>query len=220
MTRRIAQSAGKPVAVLVVVLSVFIDVLSRVRADAGVQQRGNSRQCPEHDASDESPVRERTLRVAQRNGSRFDPNRLGSGGGQHLGRTGLARPKPLRRDGNGPGHSHAADAQDHAARACLKDRFQLSVRNGDKDKPAYAIQAKRNPQLKPRKGPRQADASFSHFRAAASRNAALPPMTLVCSNVTMADIRQDPGRRSSEASGYVFDYPLLDRIGTDRSMEF
>ena len=34
----------------------------------------------------------------------------------------------------------------------LKDRFQLSVHNGSKDNPAYAITAGRKPQLKPSEG--------------------------------------------------------------------
>ena len=46
----------------------------------------------------------------------------------------------------------------------LKDRFQLSVRNGNKENPAYAITVDGSLNSSRRKGPRPVDASFNQFR--------------------------------------------------------
>jgi hypothetical protein len=141
-----------------------------------------------------------TLRVTQRNGSRFDPNGLGSGSGWHLGWAGLARPKPLRPDLHGPGYSQAGDAQDHAAER-FKNRFQLSVRNGNTDNLAYAITVEKKPQLKPSEGTEAMGVQVSTSSDSASRR---------CKILSSAP----------EASGYVFDYPLMDRTGLAGTWNF
>jgi uncharacterized protein (TIGR03435 family) len=87
----------------------------------------------------------------------------------------------------------------------LKDRFQLSIRNGSKDKPAYAITVERKPQLKPSEGTEASGCKFQPAPAA-------PQVTLVCTNVTISAFAEMISR-APEASGYVFDYPLLDRTG-------
>ena len=100
----------------------------------------------------------------------------------------------------------------------LKDRFQLSVHNGDKEQPAYAITTSKKPQLKTAEG---AEASGCKSRPVpvVPRGVPLPPVTLVCSNVTLADFAKILSA-APEASGYVFDYPLLDQSGLTGAWSF
>ncbi len=100
----------------------------------------------------------------------------------------------------------------------LKDRFQLSVRNGNKDNPAYAVTAEKKPQLKPSAG---TDASGCKFQPAPAlpRGVPLPDMTVVCTNVTIPTFTKILSA-APEASGYLFDYPLLDRTGLQGAWNF
>ena len=91
----------------------------------------------------------------------------------------------------------------------LKDRFQLSVHNGNKDNPAYAITVEQKLQLKPSDGTEASGCKFQPFPVVPPR-APLPPITLVCNNVTIPAFSKILSG-TSEASGYVFGYPLLDR---------
>jgi uncharacterized protein (TIGR03435 family) len=100
----------------------------------------------------------------------------------------------------------------------LKDRFQLSVRNGNKDNPAYAITVERKPQLKPSEGIEASGCRFQPFPTV-PRGAPLPRMTLVCNNVTIPAFAKILSG-APEASGYVFDYPLLDRTGLAGAWNF
>ncbi len=100
----------------------------------------------------------------------------------------------------------------------LKDHFQLSVRNGNKDNPAYAITVERKPQLKPAEGTEASGCRFQSYPVAPPR-APLPPMTLVCSNVTIPAFAKILSG-ASEASGYLFGYPLLDRTGLTGAWNF
>jgi uncharacterized protein (TIGR03435 family) len=93
----------------------------------------------------------------------------------------------------------------------LKDRFHLSVHNGSQDNPAWAITVARKPQLKPSEG---TEASGCRFQPVP-----LPPMTLVCSNVTIPAFAKILSG-TTEASGYLFNYPLLDRTGLAGAWSF
>lgn len=93
----------------------------------------------------------------------------------------------------------------------LKDSFHLSVRNGNKDDPAYAITVAGKPQLEPSKGTETSGCRFQPYPAV-PRGAPLPRMTLECRNVTIPAFAKILSG-SQEASGYVFGYPLLDRTG-------
>jgi uncharacterized protein (TIGR03435 family) len=100
----------------------------------------------------------------------------------------------------------------------LEDRFQLSVRNGAKERPVYAIEAGKNPHLTAAEGTEASGCRFQPFRAV-PRGTPLPPVTLACNNVTMDDFVRILAA-ASEASGYVFDYPLLDRSGLTGAWTF
>jgi uncharacterized protein (TIGR03435 family) len=100
----------------------------------------------------------------------------------------------------------------------LKDRFQLSVRNGNRDNPAYAITVERKPQLKPSVGTEVSGCKFQPAPAV-PRGVPLPQMTLVCTNVTIPAFAKILNGLP-EASGYVFDYPLLDRTGLTGAWSF
>lgn len=100
----------------------------------------------------------------------------------------------------------------------LKDRFQLSVRNSNKESSAYAIMTGRKPQLEPAEGTEKTGCSFEPVPAV-PRGAPLPRMTLVCSNVTIPAFAKILSG-AQEASGYVFGYPLLDRTGLAGAWNF
>jgi uncharacterized protein (TIGR03435 family) len=96
----------------------------------------------------------------------------------------------------------------------LKDRFQLSARNGSKDNSAYAITIGRKPQLKPSEGTEASGCSFQPFPSASRLR-----MTLVCKNVSIPAFAKILSG-AQEASGYVFGYPLLDRTGLAGAWNF
>ncbi|HWF09193.1 MAG TPA: TIGR03435 family protein [Bryobacteraceae bacterium] len=100
----------------------------------------------------------------------------------------------------------------------LKDRFQLSVRNGSRNNPAWAITVEKKPNLRPPQGTEASGCKFQPVPAV-PRGVPLPQMTLECSNVTIpAFAKMLSG--ASEASGYLFDYPLLDRTGLAGAWSF
>jgi uncharacterized protein (TIGR03435 family) len=100
----------------------------------------------------------------------------------------------------------------------LRDRFQLSVHNGNKYYPAYAIKAERKPQLEPSEGTEAGGCRFQPVPTV-PRGVPLPQMTLVCSNVTIPAFAEILSR-APEASGYLLDYPLLDRTGLAGAWNF
>jgi uncharacterized protein (TIGR03435 family) len=100
----------------------------------------------------------------------------------------------------------------------LKDRFQLTVRNGNKDNPAYAITVERKPQLKASEGTEASGCKFQPVPTV-PRGVPLPQMTLVCSNVTIPAFAKILSG-APEASGYLFDYPLMDRTGLAGAWNF
>lgn len=100
-------------------------------------------------------------------------------------------------------------------RELLKERFQLAVHRGNRDVPAYVITAGRKPQLQRADG---SEASGCAPEAAhpAPRGA---PVTFTCRNMTMAAFAAALPR-IREASGYVFNYPVLDRTGLTGAWNF
>ncbi len=100
----------------------------------------------------------------------------------------------------------------------LKDRFQLSIRHGNKENSAYAITAGRKAQLKPAQGTEKTGCSFEPVPAV-PRGAPLPRMTLDCGNVTIPAFAKILAG-ATEASGYLFGYPVLDRTGLAGAWNF
>lgn len=95
-------------------------------------------------------------------------------------------------------------------RQILTDRFHLAARNDTKDFPAYVIAVGRKPQLKP------ADESEA---AGCTIEPAGEPVEYACRNVTIEALAsQLPNVR--EASGYLFNYPVVDRTGLKGAWDF
>ncbi len=93
----------------------------------------------------------------------------------------------------------------------LKDRFQLSVHSDTRNRPAYAITAGKKPGMAPANGSEETGCN--------AQRGARPTITLVCRNMTMASFAKTlPGIR--EASGYLFNYPVLDRTGLAGAWNF
>lgn len=100
----------------------------------------------------------------------------------------------------------------------LKDRFQLSMHNSNKDKPAYAITVEKKSQLKPSDGTEASGCRFQPVETV-PRGTPRPQMTLVCRNVTIPAFAKILSG-APEASGYLFDYPLIDRTGLAGAWNF
>lgn len=97
----------------------------------------------------------------------------------------------------------------------LNEQFALVVRNSSRDVPAWTITAGRKPQLQKAEGMEKSGCIVE--RAVPYSRAA--PVRLVCSNVTIrAFATALAGVR--EASGYIFNYPLLDRTGIEGAWNF
>lgn len=97
-------------------------------------------------------------------------------------------------------------------RGLLADHFQLVTHKGTKDVPAYVITAGKKLQLK------QADGSES-TGCSIQPSAPAEPVLFVCSNMTMAALAaQLPTVR--EASGYMFNYPVVDRTALKGAWNF
>lgn len=97
----------------------------------------------------------------------------------------------------------------------LKERFALVVRNSNRDLPGWAITAGRKPQLQKPEGTETAGCTLQRA-VPYSRSA---PVTFVCRKVTMAAFATALSKLR-EASGYVFNYPVLDRTGIEGAWNF
>ena len=94
-----------------------------------------------------------------------------------------------------------------ALQVLLKDRFQLSARSANRDLPAYVISAGRKPQLEKGDESASGGCAFEPPRASALDS---QPVTLVCTNVMIPAFANSLAGLY-EASGYLFDYRVLDR---------
>jgi uncharacterized protein (TIGR03435 family) len=98
-------------------------------------------------------------------------------------------------------------------RNLLADRFQLVAHKDTRGLAAYAMTAGKKPQLKPADGSEATGCAIQPSKNPPPPRGAPPePVVLVCSNMTMAAFaNQLPNVR--EASGYLFNYPVVDRTG-------
>lgn len=102
----------------------------------------------------------------------------------------------------------------------LKDRFRLSIHNGNRDKLAFAITAGKKPELQQADGSEPSGCAIDPGSAQGIPiNAPHPPVTLVCRNITMAAFSKTLPL-IPEASGYVFTYGVLDRTGLGGAWNF
>lgn len=106
-------------------------------------------------------------------------------------------------------------ATQESLKSLLRERFELTVHNGSRDLPAWAITAGRKPQLQKPEG---TEASGCTLERAVpySRTA---PVRFVCRNVTIPAFITAL-TKVREASGYIFTYPLLDRTGITGAWNF
>lgn len=96
-------------------------------------------------------------------------------------------------------------------RALLRERFRLAVHTGQRTEPAYEITASRKPKLK-----RAEDSPTGGCKA---QPAVKPnPVTLACQGVTMAEFAN--ALAIPEASGYLFNYSVVDRTGLAGKWDF
>ncbi len=106
----------------------------------------------------------------------------------------------------------------------LKDRFQLRVHTDKKDAPVYAITVGKKLQLKAADGSEnsgcvQQSSNRTNVNPPSSPGALPEPVTFACRNMTMAAFAKAlTGVR--ETSGYLFNYPVLDRTGLKGAWNF
>ena len=106
----------------------------------------------------------------------------------------------------------SAETLRNLLQSVLRERFQVAVHNGARDEPAYEITAGKRPNLKP-----AGDSGI------AGCNPQYDPVTrietVVCTKVTMERLAQTlPDIR--EVSGYLFNYPVVDRTGLAGAWDF
>jgi uncharacterized protein (TIGR03435 family) len=102
----------------------------------------------------------------------------------------------------------------------LKERFQLVVHNGEKDRPAYAITLIKKTEMQPADGSETSGCNLRPGQKPAPRDGSgAEPVTFDCRNMTMATLAKALSN-IREASGYVYNYPVLDRTGLDGVWNF
>lgn len=105
-------------------------------------------------------------------------------------------------------------------RELLEERFRLAVRNSERDRPAWEITAGKKPELKAADASEEAGCTNRPGQTPAPRNGSpAEPVILDCQNMTMAAFAKAlPANR--EMSGYLFNYPILNRTGLDGAWDF
>ncbi len=217
MTRRIAQSAGKLVAVLVVVLAssytcdpAFAQTLTFNNVEIRASAPNTMPQMRARFGNGRYELRNATAVDLIRTAWGVEADSI-SGGPDWLD---LNRYDVLA--------TAPPTATPQMLRAMLQGmlatRFQLSVRNGEKDRPAYAIEATKNPHLTAAEGTEAGGCKLQPFRPA-PRGTPQPPVTLVCSNRNDERLRQDPGRLF-RGLGLRVRLSSSGSVGPARSLEF
>lgn len=102
----------------------------------------------------------------------------------------------------------------------LKERFQLAIHSGSRDLPAFAIAATKKVSMRRAGGSEASGCAMQPGKSPAPLpGMPSPPVTYLCRNMTMeAFAKALPGIR--ETSGYLFNYPVLDRTGIDGAWDF
>jgi uncharacterized protein (TIGR03435 family) len=105
-------------------------------------------------------------------------------------------------------------------RELLKARFQLAVHNAETKRPAYFIEAEKKPELQPADGAEDS-ACVPRPDETPARRPGLPvePVIIDCRNVTVAALAKSM-TSIREMSGYLFNYPVLDRTGLKGAWNF
>ncbi len=105
-------------------------------------------------------------------------------------------------------------------RGILEDRFHLVARDGATEVPGYALVAGRKPRLAKSIGGGDEGCKLDPGRQPPSPWGVWgEPVQFLCGNMTMAAFaRTLPKLRGS--SGYLFEYPLVDRTGLDGEWDF
>lgn len=104
-------------------------------------------------------------------------------------------------------------------RELLQDRFRLGVHKGEKDRPAYAITANKKPELQAADGSETAGCELRAGQQGVRPGTPAAPLTFDCRNMTMAALAKSLST-IREASGYIFNYPVLDRTGLTGAWNF
>jgi len=105
--------------------------------------------------------------------------------------------------------------------ALLQDRFQLAVHSGTRDRLAYAITSGKKPQLEKADGSEPGDCRIDPKSSTplSVGSPPHPPVTLLCRNITMAAFAMTLPL-VTEATGYLFNYPVLDRTELSGAWSF
>jgi uncharacterized protein (TIGR03435 family) len=103
-------------------------------------------------------------------------------------------------------------------RSLLADRFKLVAHEDTRDQPAYVITVGRKALLKPADGPEPTGCEIQQIKNPAP-GLVIASVAYACRNVTMPAFANQL-RKVREASGYLFNYPLVDRTGLKGAWDF
>jgi uncharacterized protein (TIGR03435 family) len=103
-------------------------------------------------------------------------------------------------------------------RGLLRDRFGLATHSRTESESAYIISVGARAQLRPGNGSAVSGCELKQNISTAP-GVARPPVTLVCENESLGALAQVVADLR-EASGYVFDYPILDQTGLAGAWSF
>ena len=104
-------------------------------------------------------------------------------------------------------------------RELLLDRFHLRVHSAENNRPAWAFTAGRKPELEPADGSAEG-ACISRPGPGSPRDGSpAQPVILDCHDMTMAAFAKELAR-IRDMSGYLYNYPVLDRTGLEGAWNF